>query len=105
MERIVRRNLEIKAEIVAADEFERVRGAGVCLNFGHTVGHAVEQAAGYGRFLHGEAIAVGMVAAGRLSMEFALGFRRKISAGWSLCCDVVPACPPEAAAGHPGLRR
>ena len=67
---IVRRNLQIKAEIVAADEFERA-GLRAVLNFGHTVGHAVEQAAGYGRFLHGEAIAVGMVAAGRLSMEFA----------------------------------
>ena len=67
---IIRRNLEIKAEIVAADEFERL-GVRALLNFGHTVGHAVEQAAGYGRFLHGEAVALGMVAAGRLSMEAA----------------------------------
>lgn len=67
---IIRRNLEIKAEIVAADEFERA-GVRALLNFGHTVGHAIEQAAGYGRFLHGEAIAVGMVAAGRLSTQFA----------------------------------
>ena len=67
---IIRRNLEIKAGIVAADEFERL-GVRALLNFGHTVGHAVEQAAGYGRFLHGEAIAVGMVAAGRLSTEAA----------------------------------
>ena len=67
---IIRRNLEIKAEIVAADEFER-EGVRAQLNFGHTVGHAIEQAAGYGQFLHGEAVAVGMVAAGRLSMEAA----------------------------------
>ena len=65
--RIIRRNLEIKAEIVAADEFETL-GMRAVLNFGHTVGHAIEQSAGYGRFLHGEAISLGMVAAGRLSM-------------------------------------
>ena len=70
MAEIIRRNLEIKAAVVAEDEFER-EGVRALLNFGHTVGHAVEQAAGYGRFLHGEAIAVGIVAAGRLSVEFA----------------------------------
>ena len=64
---IIRRNLEIKAGIVAADEFERL-GLRALLNFGHTVGHAIEQAAGYGRFLHGEAVSLGMVAAGRLSV-------------------------------------
>ena len=64
---IIRRNLEIKAEIVAADEFERL-GVRALLNFGHTIGHAIEQAAGYGHFLHGEAISLGMIAAGRLSM-------------------------------------
>ena len=67
---IIRRNLEIKAAAVAADEFERA-GVRALLNFGHTVGHAVEQAAGYGRFLHGEAVALGLVAAGRLSVETA----------------------------------
>ena len=65
---IIRRNLEIKADIVGADEFERL-GLRALLNFGHTVGHAIEQAAGYGRFLHGEAISLGMVAAGRLSIS------------------------------------
>ena len=63
---IIRRNLEIKAEIVEGDEFER-SGDRALLNFGHTVGHAVEQAAGYGRFRHGEAVSLGMVAAARLS--------------------------------------
>ena len=64
---LIRRNLQIKAAIVAADEFEQL-GQRALLNFGHSVGHAIEQAAGYGRFLHGEAISLGMVAAGRLSM-------------------------------------
>ena len=65
---IVRRNLEIKAEIVAQDEFER-HDLRALLNFGHTVGHAIEQAAGYGHFLHGEAISLGLVAAARLSVR------------------------------------
>ena len=68
LEAVIRRNLEIKADIVACDEFER-GGERALLNFGHTVGHAVEQAAGYGRLLHGEAISLGMVAAARLSMR------------------------------------
>jgi 3-dehydroquinate synthase len=55
----------VKAEIVAADEREAGRRA--VLNFGHTVGHAVEAVAGYGTFSHGEAVAVGMRAALYLS--------------------------------------
>ena len=66
--RIIRRNLEIKAEIVAADEYERL-GIRALLNFGHTVGHGIEQAAGYGQMLHGEAISLGMMAAAWLSVE------------------------------------
>lgn len=65
---IVTRNLEIKAAIVAEDEFER-KGLRALLNFGHTIGHGIEQAAGYGALLHGEAISLGMVAAARLSMS------------------------------------
>ena len=65
---VIRRNLEIKADIVAGDEFER-GGDRALLNFGHTIGHAIEQAAGYGRLLHGEAISLGLVAAARLSMR------------------------------------
>ena len=55
-----------KAAVVAADEREE-RGERAVLNFGHTVGHAVETATGYGRLLHGEAVAIGMVAAARVS--------------------------------------
>lgn len=65
---IVERNVSIKAAIVGEDEFE-TKGVRALLNFGHTLGHAIENAAGYGRFLHGEAISLGLVAACRLSVE------------------------------------
>ena len=63
---LVARNVAIKAAIVTADPHERT-GERALLNFGHTVGHAIERAGGYGRFLHGEAIAIGMCAALDLS--------------------------------------
>jgi 3-dehydroquinate synthase len=59
------RSCEIKAAIVAADE--REAGARALLNFGHTFGHAIESAAGYGAWLHGEAVAAGMALAARYS--------------------------------------
>ncbi len=62
----VERNIALKASIVAADERER-SGLRALLNFGHTIGHAIEHAAGYGELLHGEAISLGMVAAARIS--------------------------------------
>jgi len=65
---LVARNVAIKAKIVAEDEFETC-GTRALLNFGHTIGHGIENAAGYGRFLHGEAISLGLVAACRLSVE------------------------------------
>jgi 3-dehydroquinate synthase len=57
----------IKADIVAADE--RETGQRAVLNFGHTFGHAIEAATGYGAWLHGEAVAAGMVLAARLSVR------------------------------------
>ncbi len=65
---LIARNVGIKARIVVADEKE-ITGERALLNFGHTIGHAIEQAAGYGRFLHGEAISIGLHAALRLSVE------------------------------------
>ena len=59
------RSCEIKADIVARDE--RESGARALLNFGHTFGHAIESASGYGRLLHGEAVAIGMAMAARFS--------------------------------------
>ena len=61
----VRRSCEIKAEIVALDE--RETGPRALLNLGHTFGHAIETAMGYGAWLHGEAVAAGMVMAADLS--------------------------------------
>jgi 3-dehydroquinate synthase len=57
--------VKLKAEIVAADE--REGGLRRVLNFGHTIGHALEAASGYRRFLHGEAVAWGMIAATHIS--------------------------------------
>lgn len=62
---IVARCCEIKAEVVSQDETEG--GLRAILNFGHTIGHGLEAISSYGRYLHGEAIAIGQVAAARLS--------------------------------------
>src|SRR5690242_14672256 len=62
----IQRSCEIKAAIVAEDE--RESGARALLNFGHTFGHAIESATGYGNWLHGEAVAAGMALAARFSV-------------------------------------
>ena len=67
---VVRRSCELKAAVVAADELEA--GARALLNFGHTFGHAIEAGAGYGKWLHGEAVAAGMVLASELSVRAGL---------------------------------
>lgn len=66
----VRRSCEIKAAVVGADE--REAGLRAILNFGHTFGHAIEAGLGYGQWLHGEAVACGMVMAARLSVALGL---------------------------------
>ena len=65
---IVEACVQIKADIVAEDEFE-TSGRRALLNFGHTLGHAIEAAAGYGRLYHGEAISLGMCAAAFISRK------------------------------------
>jgi 3-dehydroquinate synthase len=69
LEIIVERSLRHKAFVVERDEQESDLRA--ILNFGHTVGHALETSAGYGHYLHGEAVAIGMGAASRLSCLYA----------------------------------
>lgn len=66
----ITRSCEIKAQIVSGDETDRGRRA--ILNFGHTVGHALESVTGYARYTHGEAIAIGMVSAALIGEE--IGF-------------------------------
>lgn len=72
----IERSCRNKAEVVAADE--RESGQRALLNFGHTFGHAIETGMGYGNWLHGEAIASGMVMAARLSEKL----------GWIKASDV-----------------
>ena len=70
---IIRRCCEMKAAIVRADERETAAENGrALLNLGHTFGHAIEQSTRYTGYLHGEAVAVGLVAAARLSQKLAL---------------------------------
>ena len=65
----IRRSCALKAKIVSEDERETSKEGGrALLNFGHTLGHAVEKCAGYGVFVHGEAVAIGMAFAAKLSV-------------------------------------
>ena len=64
---VVRRSIRVKARIVGEDE--REAGLRAVLNLGHTVGHALEANAGYSRLTHGEAISLGLVAAGRIGVR------------------------------------
>ncbi|MBE7543713.1 MAG: 3-dehydroquinate synthase [Solibacteraceae bacterium] len=65
VERMIAESVRIKCEVVTADE--REGGLRRILNFGHTIGHALEAETGYRHFLHGEAVGVGMIAAAHLS--------------------------------------
>jgi 3-dehydroquinate synthase len=67
--KIIARSCEIKAEVVGEDE--REGGLRTILNFGHTIGHAIEAISGYGKYLHGEAISIGQIAAAKLSAQVA----------------------------------
>ena len=70
LQTLLERSAGAKAQVVAADE--REGGLRAILNYGHTLGHVVEALCGYGTWLHGEAVAIGMVAAGELSLELGL---------------------------------
>ncbi len=70
LRRAVAWSASIKAQVVSEDE--REVGKRVVLNYGHTVGHALEAATGYERFLHGEAVAIGMMVAAGISLRLGL---------------------------------
>lgn len=67
LEEILRRSCQAKADVVSKDE--REAGLRAILNYGHTIGHAVESLTGYRLVNHGEAVAIGMVAAGQLAVH------------------------------------
>jgi len=85
----IQRSCEHKAEVVAGDE--RESGARALLNLGHTFGHAIEAAQGYGRWLHGEAVAAGLCMAARMSAEL----------GWLEPADVARVMQLVEQAGLP----
>ncbi|MDH3980006.1 MAG: 3-dehydroquinate synthase [Gammaproteobacteria bacterium] len=85
----IERSCAIKAEIVAADE--RESGKRALLNLGHTFGHAIETGTGYGNWLHGEAVAAGMVMAADLSARH----------GWLTAADVERTAQLISTAGLP----
>jgi 3-dehydroquinate synthase len=68
LQSLIKRNIKIKAAVVARDERDR-SGERAILNFGHTVGHAIERAGNYRKFLHGEALSLGIVAACAVSIN------------------------------------
>ncbi len=99
---MVARCCEIKAEVVGRDE--RDTGLRAILNFGHTIGHAIEAVFGYGKFLHGEAIAIGQVAAANLSVAISglpAGDARRIEA--LFCRAGLPVAIPLSARQKAGL--
>jgi 3-dehydroquinate synthase len=67
LQSLIKRNIAIKLQIVAKDERDRT-GERAVLNFGHTIGHAIERAGNYSKFLHGEAVSLGIVAACSISV-------------------------------------
>jgi 3-dehydroquinate synthase len=67
---VIRRSIELKGQVVGADE--RESGLRIILNYGHTIGHALEAVTGYTRWTHGEAVALGIVAEAHLARRLGL---------------------------------
>ena len=89
----IRRCCALKADVVAEDEREAGRRA--LLNFGHTFGHAIEGATGYGAWLHGEAVGAGMILAARLSQRLGLITQDIVDRLFTLVAAAgLPVAPP-----------
>ena len=94
LQHVVRRSCELKAQIVAADE--RERGSRALLNLGHTFGHAIERCAGYGEWLHGEAVAAGMCMAAAFSERLGMIGAADVERTRSLIAHLqLPVDPPQ----------
>ena len=68
---VIRRSMAIKADVVSQDERETL-DIRILLNYGHTIGHALEASTGYGRFLHGEGVSIGMTGAAHIAGEMGM---------------------------------
>ena len=75
LEKVAYQNCRIKAQVVEADPTEKNQRR--MLNYGHTIGHAVESASGF-ELLHGEAVAIGIIAAGMIEIEMGLGDEKRL---------------------------
>lgn len=94
----IRRSCEIKADVVAQDEFEG--GIRAILNLGHTYGHAIETEMGYGTWLHGEAVAAGMVMACELSVRLGWLGDDILTRAIKLLREArLPVAPPQGVSG------
>jgi 3-dehydroquinate synthase len=90
LQRIIASSIQVKADVVALDEKEAQGGPRMTLNFGHTLGHAIEAATGYKKLLHGEAVAWGSIAALHLSLA-----RGTITAEqFARMANLILACGP-----------
>ncbi len=93
----------IKAEVVAADELENNSRA--ILNFGHTYGHAIEVAQGYGNWLHGEAVGAGMAMACQLSYDHGWLSQMELTRALRLIASAnLPVAPPSGMRGEDFMR-
>jgi 3-dehydroquinate synthase len=101
VEHLVARSCELKAQVVQQDEYERT-GLRAILNYGHTFAHAFETVAGYGSWLHGEAVALGMHCAARLAARRGLippalvERQQELLLRFGLPCAPDPAWPVDA---------
>ena len=86
MEELIGQNCRIKAEVVSEDPLER--GVRAILNYGHTVGHAIEALTGYTKYRHGEAVMLGMVAAGEIAVRKGMLSRKELERQNSLVARV-----------------
>ena len=95
LDAVVRRNVEIKAAVVAEDE--REQGRRKILNFGHTLGHAIEKCSGY-QVSHGHAVATGMVLASRAAEAMGFGGKGTLEAVLAACerYGLPTSCPYSA---------
>ena len=99
VEHLVKRSCEIKADVVSKDE--RETGLRAILNYGHTVGHAIETVTGYSEYLHGEAVAIGMCLEAEISSLLGIMDRREVERIRSLVTSYGLPCrmPSEIDAG------